>query len=192
MDDSFATQEKRQLPPKILLTGRPGVGKSTVVQEAVAAIGVDAGGFYTREVRHGERRTGFELVTLGGVAVPLAQTRPHSFTWAQPFGRYSVNLDAIERVAIPAMREAWENKRLVVIDEIGPMELLSGSFHRIVLQILESDVAVLGTLMKKSHRLADVIRRHPAVTLIEVTLGNREHLPQELVKQFAGHSDREA
>ena len=43
-------------PPAILLTGRPGVGKTTAGQKIVASLGNRAGGFYTREVRSGRRR----------------------------------------------------------------------------------------------------------------------------------------
>lgn len=176
-------------PPKILLVGQPGVGKTSVVEAVIATIGGNAGGFITREIRKGERRVGFEIVTLEGTTEILAGRRPHSFAWSQPFGRYNVNRDAIERVAIPALRRAWQQGQIVVIDEIGPMELLSGGFHNIVKQILDSSAPVLGTIMQRTHRVADTIKRHPAVTLVEVTLKNRDQLPQELASIFAGLGD---
>lgn len=180
------------MSPKILLTGRTGIGKTTIIQAIVDGLGDKAGGFFTREEREGERRVGFEIVTLKGKTAQLARARPQTFPWAQPFGRYNVNLDAIERVAIPALREAWQNNQLVVIDEIGPMELLSERFHRIVLQIVGSTTAVLGTVMQNTHRLADEIKRHPAVTVVEVTLENRDRLPHDLTAQLAGLGDQVA
>jgi nucleoside-triphosphatase len=81
------------------LTGRPGVGKTTVVRKTIALLDDrTAGGFYTREMRRQGRWVGFELVTLNGEVATLATTLPHTFANAQPFGRYTVNLDAVERV----------------------------------------------------------------------------------------------
>jgi nucleoside-triphosphatase len=185
MSDFSANPTNSAAKPKLLLTGRPGVGKSTVIQQTLIHLGGRAGGFYTREVRRGNRRVGFEIVILDGTTTLLASTRPHSFAWAQPFGRYSVNLDAIERIAVPSLRVAWQADKIIVIDEIGPMEILSGRFQRIVQQILESDAAVLGTVMMRPHRYADAIKQLPEVTVIEVTLENRELLPQELVRTFS-------
>ena len=54
------------------------------------------------------------------------------------FGRYTVDLDAIERVALPALRSAWEAGRLVVVDEIGPMEIFSEPFCELVWAMVES------------------------------------------------------
>ncbi len=65
--------------PAILLTGPPGVGKTTAVKAVVTLLGGRAGGFYTRELRHRGSRTGFEIVTLDGrSAWPAALRCPHS------------------------------------------------------------------------------------------------------------------
>jgi nucleoside-triphosphatase len=56
----------------LLLTGYPGSGKTTVIMRLLALGDFDAGGFYTEEIREGNTRTGFKIVTLGGEEATLA------------------------------------------------------------------------------------------------------------------------
>ncbi len=105
-----------------LLTGPPGIGKTTVVERILARLKVDAGGFLTREMREGGRRTGFEIVTLDGKRGILATVKGRS---RYRVGRYRVNVEELERVALPALERARRDCELMVIDEIGTMELFS-------------------------------------------------------------------
>lgn len=140
-----------------------------------------AGGFYTRELRQSGRRSGFEIVTLAGQTEHLATKDPAlTFDPEAPFGRYRVNLAAIDDVAVPALLRAQAQGQIVVIDEIGPMELLSDRFSRAVLALLDSQAVVLGTIMQRRHELADQIKAHPRVTMKEVTPANRDRLPDQV------------
>jgi nucleoside-triphosphatase len=165
----------------LLLTGRPGVGKTTVIRRVVAGLGTGAGGFYTDEIREHERRTGFRLVTLDGEAGILAGVNissPHRV------GRYKVDLDDLEQVGVKAVLRAVEQRdvALVVIDEIGKMELLSAAFCEAVLAALESPKAVLATVMARPQPWVDGIKARPEVTLIEVTRSNREAVPEQILR----------
>lgn len=167
----------------LLLTGQPGTGKSTVVQHVIRRLRRPAGGFYTREVRQAGRRVGFEIVTLTGETALLASRgQGPDFLRAAPYGRYTVDLDALEQVAVPALQQAREAGILVVVDEIGPMELLSPLFRQETLALLEAEqTAVLGTIVARGHEFADRVRAHPRVKLVEVTLENRDALPTQLL-----------
>lgn len=60
---------------RILLEGRPGIGKTTVALRLVAELrarGVDVAGFTTRELRERGRRVGFEIEDLAGERAVLA------------------------------------------------------------------------------------------------------------------------
>lgn len=171
----------------LLLTGAPGIGKSTVIAKVIEALGDQTGGFYTREVREQGRRTGFELVTLGGQRARLATThRRHGFARPVPFGRYMVSLDGIERLAVPAMRLAAHEGLIVVVDEIGPMELLSDRFTEVVLELLAGEVPLLGTIVARHHPVADRIKALDGITLLQLTLENRDRMPSELVDALRG------
>jgi nucleoside-triphosphatase len=176
--------------PVILLTGRPGIGKTTAIRRVVDALGNRAGGFYTRELRAAGRRTGFELVTLDGEAALLA-TKDQDALLARPtpFGRYRVNLDAIDAVGVPALLHALDHGHVVVVDEIGPMEILSPRFREAILRILDSDVAVVGTIVLRPQPFADRVKAHPRATVRHITRDHRDDLPGQILAELAGHRD---
>lgn len=172
--------------PAILLTGPAGIGKSTIIQKLVAQLGETAGGFYTREVRQGSQRTGFEIVTLTGQTVLLAtKLAGPTFTEEMQFGQYRVNLTGLDTVAVPALREAVAAGQVVVIDEIGPMELFSPLFCQTVQKVLDSRTAVIGTIVQRPYPGADQVKTHPRVTIRQVTPANRDQLVTQLETELS-------
>ncbi len=161
----------------IFLTGKPGVGKTTALRTALGLIGVRTGGFYTAEVRAGGARTGFSIVTLAGESRMMASK---AFKGPHKVGSYGVDLDAIDTVAAGAIEHALEKSDVVVIDEIGKMELFSDKFRAAVLRVLDADKPVIGVIMEKSHPFADMIKARADVELIEVTVENRNSVPELL------------
>lgn len=179
------------LSPAILLTGSPGVGKSTIIQGLVDRLGPAAGGFYTRELRQAGQRVGFEIVTLAGQREVLATTDPGiPFIRAVPFGRYRVNLAALDALVVPALRQASAEGRVVVVDEIGPMELLSSRFGQIIWELLDGPAVIVGTIVRRRHPLADRVKVHPRVMVVEVTPANRDTLPAHLYAELGSLSNR--
>jgi len=75
--------------PILLITGRPGVGKTTLIRALARVLGEQAGGFYTEEIRGPQGRLGFRLVTLDGRAGPVAALRRAALLRAEPWGRRS-------------------------------------------------------------------------------------------------------
>jgi nucleoside-triphosphatase len=165
-----------------LLTGRPGTGKTSLVREVAATLGDRAGGFYTEEIRTGGVREGFRLITLDGQEVILAHTAIKS-----PYrvSRYGVDIAGLERVGIPAIEEAAQQGKLVVVDEIGKMELFSEHFREAVIKLIDSPAKVLGTIMLTPHPGADEITLRPQVRLLELTRANREEVRKELMRWLA-------
>lgn len=110
----------------LLVTGSPGVGKTTVllrVIEALKSKGYGVGGILSREVRSDGSRIGFEVQDLnsgrkGWLASINQQQGPQ-------VGRYRVNLEDLNGVGVKAIGEANQSSDVVVVDEIGPMELFS-------------------------------------------------------------------
>jgi len=162
-----------------LLTGRPGVGKTTCLRKALDLLRVPAGGFVTREIRDRGARVGFDLLTLDGRRTTLAHAGRRS---GPRVGKYRVDLEAVERVGVPAILAATRRGHLVVIDEIGKMEMTAPAFRDAVDEILAGAGVVLGTILGSSHPWADRIKARPGVRLIEVTPANRESLPSDLAR----------
>ena len=162
---------------KILLTGRPGCGKTTLIQRVANNLPQRAGGFYTEEIRDGGMRVGFKIVALDGEEAVFAHV---DLKTRSRIGKYGLDLSALERIGVGAVRQAVRTRRLVVIDEIGPMELRSSIFRAAIKEALDSDVLLLATIYTRSLPFTDVIKSRPDVTLIEVRVENRDRLVSEL------------
>jgi nucleoside-triphosphatase len=162
---------------KILLTGRPGSGKTTLVKCVTKSLPKRAAGFYTEEIRECGVRVGFRLVTLEGDEAVLAHV---DLKTPERLGKYGLDLFALETVAVRAVRDAVQKQQLVVIDEIGPMEIRSAVFRDAVNEALESDVPLLATIFARPLPFTNAIKSRPDVRLIEVRRDNRDRLVSEL------------
>ena len=161
----------------IFLTGVPGCGKTTTIQKVLTLIPRKASGFITQEIREEGRRKGFKITTLDGREAIMA----HVDIRGKPrIGKYGVDLRAIDEVAVKSLRCALDEGNLTVIDEIGPMEILSERFCQIVIEILNRDIVVLGTIVKRSLPFTDRIKALPNVILLEITKENRDSIVERL------------
>lgn len=145
---------------------------------------IEAGGFYTTEMRDtvSDRRIGFRIHTLDGRTAILASVDIEG----QPrISKYGVDTIALDEVAVSSIRSAIHTKDLIVIDEIGPMELLSDAFQDAVREALDSDVPVLGTIVQRSRPFTDQIKARSDVTVIEVSYENRDKLAEEILVRIA-------
>lgn len=160
-----------------LLTGMPGSGKTSLIKHFIHGLGDRAGGFYTEEIRDQGVRQGFRLVTLDGRTAVLAHIDIHS---PQRVSKYGVDIDGLEKIGVSSLQKAARQADLVIIDEIGKMELFSQLFKDTVLEIIDSGKKVLGTIMLKSDPWADIIKQKPQVQLITVT----RNLHQEVLEEI--------
>ncbi len=168
----------------LLLTGRPGIGKTTVIQAVADRLGRQAGGFYTVEIREAGKRTGFRLTGIGSGKAEEGLLARVGLSSRYRVGRYGVKLDDLERVGVEAILRAVEEPEiaLVVIDEIGKMELFSHAFRDAVQAALASPKPVLATIMAGRQPWIEALKLRPDVIVTEVTPQNREALPDQIVR----------
>ena len=156
-----------------LLTGMPGTGKTSIIRQALAQTKQKAGGFYTLEIRNVGIREGFKIVTLDGKEAILAH-----ITIDSPFrvGKYGVDVSVLDTTGVDAITDAIANSDLIVIDEIGKMEMFSPRFIQAVANALASPKKVLGTITLKPHPLADSIRQNRNILVTELTRYNQRQV----------------
>lgn len=156
----------------ILFTGTPGCGKTTLIEKIVRRIKRPCTGFFTREIRETGRRVGFSINTLDGKQGVLAHQEIKN---RDRVGRYGVNLEDIDRIAVPSMVPASEHV-LVVIDEIGKMECYSRLFQDTLIRILDSGNPVLGSIALIGNSFIEGIKKRKDILLIRVLGNNRDTL----------------
>jgi len=164
----------------ILLTGEPGIGKTTIIQAVLAELPTRAAGFFTHEIKAGKKRVGFELVTLDGQKATLAHQNSKS---SYKVANYGVDVSVMDKIAAAVLEDALKAPApLIVIDEIGKMESFSKKFRDLTIACLDSKIPVLGTIQNFAHPIIETVMNRPDVVIITVTRENREMLVPKLVE----------
>ena len=166
----------------LLLTGHPGIGKTTLVQRIVERLGhLALSGFYTEEIRTRGRRMGFRAVALNGTSGVFAH-RHYQTTSQYRLGPYGVHPWMLEHLVLPHLD--WQRKRpdLMVVDEIAKMEFLSRPLRETILELLDSPCPVLGTISLRGAGVLKRIRDREDALLIQVTQKNRSVLHGEILR----------
>jgi len=183
------TNMNMNMNARIGITGRPGIGKSTVVRRVIERIGTrTVGGMLTAELRDKERakRVGFVVEDLStGEKGILALAHAHISERGQKVGKYGVNIRDLERVGASAIERAVENADIsvIVIDEVGPMELKSEKFVNAAVNAIESDKDMIVTVhWRANHALIRRIKEE--FDMCEVTAANRETLHLRILRSL--------
>ena len=174
---------------KLLLTGPPGVGKTTLIQHLAKEL-ESCAGFYTEELREGGKRVGFDIVTLDdGSRGALA--RVNTNVKGPKVGQYTVMLEDFEQLARKSLAPAaLKSCKVVVIDEIGKMESFSNKFQTLVRQVygnLDFTGHIVATIPQSRGNPLAIVRElldRSDTELIEVTKVNRDQLRNELLERL--------
>ena len=175
----------------VLLTGSPGSGKTTLckkVSEQLQSQHVEVTGFFTEEVRD-ERgmRKGFDVVSIRDLTVrkSLAIANAPPAIKGPKVGKYNVIVEDFESVALPCMTNI--KSKVLVIDEIGKMEMFSRKFPQLVKNAFNTkDLHILATIPNKIGpgplaTLLDELKKNDAAQLIEVSKTNRDNVIETIV-----------
>lgn len=164
----------------ILITGVPGVGKTTLIMKIIAAM-KDVGpvGFYTEEIREQGIRTGFSLINTTGDRSIFAHVNIKS---RFKVGKYGVDVSGFEAL-IEQIPFFDDTAGIIVIDEIGKMECFSTIFTKLVRALLDSEKSFITTIALKGEGLIAEVKRRPDIELFEITRDNRNDLLQRILNR---------
>jgi nucleoside-triphosphatase len=164
-----------------LLTGEPGIGKTTLIRQVISTMRLRAAGFYTEDLRTSGVREGFRIVTLDGEMALLASAGHEG---AVAVSKYGVDIEELNRVGVSALRRAIDRGYVIVVDEIGKMQLYSRDFRQTIFEALRTGHPLLGTIMAGRNTYAERIRHHPKVEVLELTAANRQEVLSLLRSKF--------
>jgi nucleoside-triphosphatase len=169
----------------LLLTGRPGVGKTTVIRRVIELLsGWSLRGFYTEEIREDGGRKGFRAVSVDGDETVIARADGST---GPRIGRYTVDVPAIDEIVEEALGGRKDTADVYVVDEIGKMECLSGSFLGAMNDLVNRSEPVVATVARSGRGLIDEVKQRPDSRLVEVTRANRDDLPERIVGWLQAH-----
>ena len=172
--------------PKIGITGMPGVGKTQTLIKIIKSLekhGYIVQGMITEPIIKKKQHVGFNVVNW--------QTKEKDvfanieYDTKEKIGDYGVDITALEKIGVPAVEHAIKDDEIdvIIIDEIGKMEMLSEGFCEVVIDALDSDKPIMVTLHKKSRTpLLQDVRRRDDMRILEVTPVNRNLLPYKIEK----------
>jgi nucleoside-triphosphatase len=170
-----------------LLTGPPGVGKTTAVSKVVLKLmsaGVIVGGCTTSEKRTGGARVGFVVKDLStGRLGELASTTSR---FGPKVGKYRVNLVDLAAIGGGGLMAAAKRAEAIVIDEVGPMELVSPEFKRGVRACVDSGRPILAVIHERIDD--DILNelRSKAAETFNMSVENRHDIADKLEAALMG------
>jgi nucleoside-triphosphatase len=180
---STPRRRRERVTIALLLTGRPGVGKTTVIRAVAAATPARRlGGFFSEEIRVTGERRGFALVTFDGRRAVMAHMERPGPPRVGQYGVDVETLEAFSRSALAVRRAV----ALYLVDEIGKMECLSPAFVERISSLLDAGVPLVATVGQRGGGFIAEVKRRRDVTLWEITRANRDAMPARVQAWIAG------
>ncbi|MFX1425723.1 MAG: nucleoside-triphosphatase [Promethearchaeota archaeon] len=169
---------------KILITGPPRSGKSTLITRLIDYFSkkqITIYGFLTPEVRKGKHRIGFDIEDISTKErKKLARINQSNSDYR--LGKYSVSMIGLQWIISKMEDIRFTKEDLLIIDEIGKMELFSKKFQDFILYVFSSDLTIVATVgLKIKHPIKDHLLRMPDVNLFTLDHKNFQNIFQEII-----------
>ncbi len=165
----------------LLLKGPPRIGKTTLIFKSISELkkNFKIDGFITKEIRERGERVGFEIERINGEKMILSHVNFINFP---KVGKYGVNVENFEKI----VKEINANKcDILIIDEIGKMELLSKKFYLWIKDLLEVEKPrILGTIGEKVFEKLKNEISFSKCEIIDVNYNNRNYLLKDIFNFF--------
>jgi nucleoside-triphosphatase len=172
---------------RIGITGKPGIGKSTIIKAVIKRLkaeGIAVGGMLTADIHEGGVRVGFSLEDINTGEKGILAHAHHRQTGPKvKVGKYTVNLADLDSIGADSIKNALAQPDpiIIIVDEIGPMELKSKRFIEAVEEAMESGKSMLVSVHQRSeHELVTRVKRE--FEMFEVTQENRDEIANRILR----------
>ena len=163
----------------VLITGAPGVGKSTLIRRVLAELNRPVFGFETKKetaLADGEKGSPVYIYEVGK---ERRQSEENLAGWCEK-RQNEVYKEVFDRYA-SKLRAPIPKGGIIVMDEIGTMESVSEEFRTAVMALLDGDVPVIAAVKHKDTPFLHGVRNHPKGICFHLTEENREELYGEVL-----------
>lgn len=139
----------------------------------------NCGGFYTEEIRKNDDRVGFRIKTISGKIAILSHINIES---NYKISKYVVDIESFENLCLKELKIAikGDNIKYIIIDEIGPMQLFSETYKKMLLDLLNCNKPIIETVFMNPQEWLDEFKKN--IKLIDITFDNIDKLPLEIVE----------
>jgi nucleoside-triphosphatase len=137
-------------------------------------------GFVTEEIRESGRRLGFSVERLGGERGVLA----HVELPGPPASGGTASISLLSSGWSSLRSRGAGERDVVIVDELGKMELSSRTFREGIEALLDRPVPFVATVQSASHPFTDALKRRRGIELLRVTTANRNELPDLLAARL--------
>ena len=166
----------------ILITGYPQVGKTSLINNIIRKLEKTSIGMFTNEIRKEGKRIGFKIETLSGLEYVLASKNNLTSKYrVANYGVYLENIDIVIKHLELSIQES--NPEVIIIDEIGKMELFSKTFVSFLEKCLDSK-RVLGTIMMKDNAYTKQIKGRSDTLVFHLTRDNQKIIEEKIMESF--------
>jgi nucleoside-triphosphatase THEP1 len=172
------------MKPKILITGPPKCGKSTLIDKLISYFKkkeIEIHGFITPEVRENQKRIGFDIRNIYSVK-DYKLARKGNYDTKYNLGSYSVFINEFEQMLDDFQKEEKSEEDLIIIDEIGKMELFSHKFQILIKELFSSSFPIIATIgLNLKHDLKEELLKKTEVLLLRLNRNNQEKVFKKIV-----------
>ncbi len=164
----------------LLITGKPGIGKTTFIEKLANRLPKDIyQGFYTEEIREKGRRVGFKIATFEGKEQTLAHVDLSSH---YRVGKYFVDVDSIDNILDYIINGNKTKPQIFLVDEIGKMESFSEKFRAWIESLLSGSIPLVATIALGGNQWINSLKNYPDTEVFTLTLENRNSFFKQLYK----------
>ena len=172
------------MKPKILITGPPRCGKSTLISKLIVYYhqkNYKIFGFLTPEVRQKAIRIGFDIEDIYS-REKARLARVGNYKTRFKLGKYHIFIEEFNQIISKLESIEGKNVDIICLDEIGKMELFSKNFQELIKKLFLSNMPILATIGQTlSHPIKDYLLKIPKIVLFNLTRQNQQEIFQKII-----------